>query len=208
MYPENYQKLLKEFLKFPTVGPRTAARFVSYLIHQPKDNVDLLSNSIQDLKNKIKLCSFCFSPFDKTDKELCNICNNKERNNKTLCIVEKEIDLFSIEKTNKYKGLYFILGGTISNFTKKDLKEIRIEELKKRIKNPSSFKIKTTEFQEVIIATNPTTEGEAAASLAKEIIKKTNPSLKITRLGKGLPQGGELEYADDETLNAAFEGRK
>jgi len=206
-YPESYQKLLKQFLKFPTVGPRTAARFISYLMHESKDNLDQLINSIQELKNKIKFCEFCFSPFEGEEK-LCEICRNKSRDQNLLCIVEKETDFFSIEKTKKYKGLYFILGGTVSTFKKRDVEKIRIDELKERIKNPKNFGIETSGFNEVIIATNLTTEGEATASLIERTLKKTSPSLKITMLGRGLPKGGELEYADEETLSAAFESRR
>jgi len=208
MYPKSYQKLIKRFLKFPTVGPRTAARFVSYLIHESEEDTKKLLESIEELKREIKLCSFCFSPFDdQKENNLCEVCRDEKRNDK-LCIVEKEIDLFSIEKTKKYKGIYFILGGTITSFTKRDLKKLRTEELKRRIKNPKNFGIKNEKFEEVIIATNPTPEGEAASSLVKEVIKKTSPEIKITQLGRGLPKGGELEYADEETLSEAFQGRK
>ncbi len=202
MYPKSYQNLVRQFLKFPTVGPRTAARFASHLIHESKENTKKLTEAIEELKKEIKLCSFCFSPFDDSKEEsLCEICRDEKRNKKLLCIVEKEIDLFSIEKTRKYKGLYFILGGTVSAFTKRDLKNLRTKELEKRIKNSQNF-------QEVIIATNPTTEGEAAASLVESLIKKTSPQIKITKLGRGLPKGAELEYADEDTLNEAFQGRK
>ncbi len=208
--PKSYQNLIKHFLKFPTVGPKTAARFVSFLIHQPKEKVKKLINSIQDLKQKIKLCSFCFNPFEPQNDQasLCFVCEDKRRDKKTLCVVEKEIDLLTIEETNKYKGLYFVLGGTVSKLRKKDIKKLRIEELIQRIKNPKKFGVAEAEIKEVIIATNPTTEGESTASLIESKIKKLPSSPKITHLARGLPKGGELEYADEETLGAAFEGRK
>ncbi len=195
MYPPVIQKLIDLFSKFPTVGPRTAARFIFYLIKLPQEKFDELLDSITNLRKAIKICSFCFNPFEDSDETLCPICRNNSRDKILLCIVEKETDLISIEKTKKYKGLYFILGGTIN--LKKDSK-IRIEELKERIKN--------SDFQEIIIATNPTTEGEATALYIERELKPLG--VKITRLGRGLPVGGELEYADEDTLGSAFEGRK
>lgn len=203
MYPKSIQKLIDLFSKFPTVGPRTAARFVFYLIKLPQNSSDELLNSIINLRKSIKICSFCFNPFDASqdsaqgEETLCSICKDNSRDKTLLCVIEKETDLISIEKTKKYKGLYFILGGTIS-LKKADSKKTRIEELKERIKNNG--------FKEIIIATNPTTEGEATALYIKRELKPFN--IKITRLGRGLPVGGELEYADEETLTSAFEGRK
>lgn len=204
MHPRSIQKLIELFSKFPTVGPRTASRFVFYLIKLDQEKFDELLNSVMDLRKAIKTCSFCFNPFDASTSSaqgapetLCSICRDNSRDKTLLCIVEKEIDLISIEKTKKYKGLYFILGGTI-NLKKSDKNIIRIEELKQRIENDN--------FQEIIIATNPTTEGEATALFIKRELKPLN--IKITRLGRGLPVGGELEYADEETLSSAFEGRK
>ena len=198
MYPKSIQKLVELFSKFPTVGPRTASRFVFYLIKLNQEKFDELLNSITDLRKAIKICSFCFNPFEALDDaNLCPICKDSSRDKTLLCIIEKEIDLISIEKTKKYKGLYFILGGTI-NLKKSDKNIIRIEELKQRIENDN--------FQEIIIATNPTTEGEATTLYIEKELKPLN--IKITRLGRGLPVGGELEYADEDTLSSAFEGRK
>lgn len=222
MYPPVIQKLIDLFSKFPTVGPRTAARFVFYLTKLPQEKFDELLDSITDLRKSIKICSSCFNPFDPStssgqdEETLCPICRNASRDKTLLCVVEKETDLISIEKTKRYKGLYFILGGTIG--LRKDDKnirtpanagnldslkykynlELRIEELKEKIKN--------SDFKEIIIATNPTTEGEATALLIEREIKSFD--IKLTRLGRGLPVGGELEYADEETLGSAFEGRK
>ena len=197
MYPPAIQKLIDLFSKFPTVGPRTAARFVFYLIKLPQDNFDELLNSITNLRKSIKICSFCFNPFEDSEETLCSICRDNSRDKTLLCLIEKEIDLISIEKTKKYKGLYFILGGTI-NLNKNNKNNIKIEELKQRIENNG--------FKEIIIATNPTTEGEATALYIKREMKSFN--IKTTRLGRGLPVGGELEYTDEETLTSAFEGRK
>lgn len=209
MYSKSIQKLIDRFSKFPTVGPRTAARFVFYLLKLKKEEVKELIESISDLSKNIKFCNFCFKPFE-GEKNLCEICSNKSRDQKTLCIVEKETDLGPIEKTKKYTGLYFILGGNIS-LLKKDAEKIRIEELLERIKNPGSFGLAgNTKFEELIIATNPTTEGNATFLFLERKLKPLiqERKTKITKLGRGLPTGGELEYADEETLSEALERRR
>lgn len=216
MFPLSIQKLIDLFSKFPTVGPRTAARFVFYLIQLSDEEINELLNTITNLKKSIKTCSFCFNHFDansSTEEKLCPICSNASRNKELLCIVEKETDLISIENTKQYKGLYFILGGTVSALRQKDIEKLRIKELEERIKNPQDFCLQGADFKEIIIAINPTTEGEATALFVERKLKSLqlpeNKSLpKITKLGKGLPVGGELEYADQETLKSAFEGRK
>jgi recombination protein RecR len=191
--PSKYiQQLANLFGSFPTVGRRTAQRFVYHLIHLPKKDTKELLKAIIELKEKIKICSFCFSPFD-NDGELCDICNNPSRDQKTLCVVEKESDQEAIEKTGIYKGRYFILGGTLSPVRKDSIKKIRIKELKERLDG----------IEEVIIATNFTVNGEATA-----LFLERNLDIKTTRLGRGLPVGGELEYADEETLSAALESRR
>lgn len=210
MYSPLIQKLIDLFSKFPTVGPRTAARFIFYLVKIPQKEFDDFINSLKNLKESIKNCSFCFNPFDskqtQNQQNLCPICSNNSRDKTLLCIVEKETDLVSIEKTKKYQGLYFILGGTVSSFKKSDIEKLRTKELEERIKSPSNFGISNTQFQEIILAINPTTEGEATSLYLERKLKPLG--IKITRLGRGLPIGGELEYADEETLKNSFEGRK
>lgn len=204
---DSIKKLTELFAKFPTVGPRTAGRFVFYLINQPKEAVQELLQTIGELKNSVALCTFCFNPHQ-TGQQLCEICQNTSRNRQLLCIVEKETDLLSIEKTGKYKGLYFILGGTIS--FKKTIEDLRIQELKERLGNTQKFGIENLSIGEIIIATNPTPEGKATSIAIEQELKTLPqfPRLKITHLAQGLPVGGELEYADEETLQSAFEGRK
>jgi recombination protein RecR len=197
MFPPTIKKLIELLSKFPGVGPRTATRFAFYLVKKEKKEVEELAKTILDLKEKIKLCKLCFKPFENKG-EICEICQDKTRDRSLLCLVEKETDLEAIEKTKKYKGLYFILGGPVSAIKKEELKKLRMDELEERVKN--------REIKEIIIATNPTTEGEAIALYLERKLK--NLGKKITRLGRGLPTGGELEYADEETLGAAFEGRK
>lgn len=197
MYSPSIRKLIDLFSKFPTVGPRTAARFVFYLIAQPKEKVKELIQSMADLKNKIKLCEFCYNPLEDENK-LCKICADPTRNKEQLCVVEKETDLEAIEKINRYKGRYFVLGGTVSNLKPETLAKLRFTELAERAKNP--------EIKEIIIATNSTTEGQATALYLKRKLAALNK--KIVQLGRGLPMGGELEYADEETLSSALESRR
>jgi len=218
MYSPTIQKLIDLFSKFPAVGPRTASRFVFYLLKTPREEIKNLITSIANLKNNIKICKSCFNPFEpssasafvktsadkkatesKGEGELCQICSNPGRDKSLLCIVANETDLTAIEKTKKYKGLYFILNGTVSALKKVDLEKLRVKELENTIKNRS-------EIREIILAMNANTDGEATVLYLDRFLKAFNK--KITRLGRGLPVGGELEYADEETLKAAFEGRK
>jgi len=204
MYPKSIQKLIDLFSKFPAVGPRTAARFVFYLIRLSQTEFEELIFSLKELKQNIKICPLCFNSFDPSlisgqidSGQLCPICEDKTRDKSLLCVVEKETDLITIEKTKKYKGLYFIFGGTI-NLKKSNKENLRIEELKKRVKNSG--------FKEIIIAINPTTEGEITRLLIERELKDLD--IKITHLGRGLPMGGELEYADPDTLSHSFDSRK
>ncbi len=197
MLSPSVQKLIDLFSKFPTVGPRTAARFVFYLLKLPQEKNEELSSLINNLKKTIKICPSCFNPFESSEEILCPICRNNSRDKALLCLIEKETDLTAIEETKKYKGLYFILGGLIG-LKKSDKSNLRIGELKEKIKNGN--------IKEMIIALNPTTEGEATALLIERELKPFN--IKISRLARGLPIGAELEYADPDTLTSALEGRK
>lgn len=197
MHSPTIQKLIDLFSKFPTVGPRTAARFVFYLIAQPKEKVKELVQVMADLKNKINLCKMCFNASE-SEKDFCEICADTTKDKSKLCIVEKGIDLEALEKINKYNGLYFILGGAVSNLKPETLEKLRLVELDQRVKNP--------EIKEIIIATNSTSEGQATALYLKRKLASINK--KIVQLGRGLPVGGELEYADEETLTSALESRR
>ncbi len=208
MFPPSIKKLIDLFSKFPTVGPRTAARFVFYLLKLSKEEIENLTGAISDLKSAIKICPLCFNPFQSEPAfaeatagkgELCQICANPSRDKSLLCIIEKETDLLVIEKTKKYNGLYFILGGTVSRLKKADIEKLRTKELEEMVKNHP-------EIKEIIIAVNPTTEGESTALYLERLLKPL--AKKITRLGRGLPVGGELEYADEETLGSALDWRR
>jgi len=202
MYPPTIKKLIDLFSKFPAVGPRTAARFVFYLIKKPKEETTELINAIADLKECIKLCPNCFNPYEGRIN-LCEICSDKRRDKTLLCVVASEIDLQTIEKTKKYKGLYFVLGGVVSALKKTDIEKLRIKELKEKLES-------NKEINEVILALNPTPEGKATTLYLERVLKpfSATEGKKITQLGRGLPVGGELEYADEETLGLALENRK
>mgnify|MGYP001615939836 CR=1 FL=1 len=205
---ESIKKLSELFSRFPGIGRRTAGRFVYYLINQPESKIDELVAALQELKNCIALCSFCFNPFEsiaRSDRAmLCGICLQPGRDKQLLCGVEKEADLLSIENTGKYKGLYFILGGTLT-LRKTDGANLRVEALKNRVAGGS--------FTEIIVALNSTPEGRSTAVLVERALKEGLGSrdqglgFKITHLAQGLPVGGELEYADEETLESALKGR-
>jgi recombination protein RecR len=203
MYPAPVEKLIRLFSHFPTIGPRTATRFAFHCLGASKEEIYDLIDALKEVKESVGMCNVCFRSISK-DLELCSVCSNKKRNHSILCVVEKETDLLSIEKTNEYDGLYFILDGTVSPLKKENIKKIRIKELKERIEKHNDFDL--PKIKEVIIATNQNTEGEATAIYLTRVLNELK--VKTTRLGRGLSTGGELEYADEETLTFALKGRK
>ena len=207
MHSPAIQKLIDIFSRFPGIGPRTAGRFVFYLLKRPESENKELCQSIADLQKAVKICSFCQSAFQAPKNEtLCEICSNPRRDKTLLCVVEKEADLELLEKTKKYQGLYFILGGLLSPFCKKEAEKSTIENLLKRLKNPANFGLVGAMFKEIILAISYTIEGRATSLYLERTLKPFG--FKISRLGQGLPVGGEIEYADEETLSSALESRK
>jgi recombination protein RecR len=198
MYSLSIQRLIEIFGKFPTVGQRTAARFVFYLIKLDRTRTQELVNAITDLKKNVKICPLCFNVYE-SQKNLCPVCGESKRDKSILCVVTNETDLLAIETTKKYAGLYFILGGLISGLKEDDLKALRLKQLEARIKNDLGIK-------EIILAINPTSEGQTTTIYLNQLLRPFGK--KITKLGLGLPIGAELEYADEETLASALEGRK
>jgi len=193
LYPEIIEKLIEKLEKLPGIGPKSAERIVYYLISEKDENVISLGHTIISLKNEVKLCRRCFNF---AEKELCNICLDDKREN-IICIVEEVKDLISIEKTN-FKGRYHVLWGRISLLDNVKPEQLKVKQLIERIKNEK--------VEEIIIATNPTVEGENTATYISEILKNTG--IKISRLAIGVPIGSELEYIDSQTLKKAIEGRK
>lgn len=196
--PDSIKKLINILSYLPSIGPRQATRLVFYLINKGQNEIINLSKSIESL-NKIKICSFCFFPHE-NQNELCNICKNPERDKSTIMIIEKETDLISLEKANNFNGRYFIIGEVSKKGILEEWQKLRLQNLKSFIQKELNSKAK-----EIILAFNPDTLGNFAASvIEKEIKDFTN---KISRLGRGLPTGGEIEFADDETLKNAIQNR-
>jgi len=188
-YPDYIKELIDHFAKWPSVGPKTAERYVFYLLKQRPEKLQSLAKAISDIQLKLQYCHECKSL---STSELCSICQNTQRDNKTLCVVENIQDLNLIEKTKQFSGYYFVLGkllNTLENFGPEDLP---IKELKDAIK-----KRKT---EELLIGLNFSLEGESTALYLKKIF----PDLKITRLARGLPSGSDLEYADEITIANAL----
>jgi len=199
MLPKPIQQLIDEFAKLPSIGPRQAARFVFYLLNQPKEEIEKFAKKLFILK-KIKYCAFCNRAVETPTVQLCDICRDKNRNRTTICIVEKDTDIEALEKTKRYNGLYYVIGTEDEN---KQLQ--RLKDLIARIKKSKK------DLNEIIIATDATTEGETIALYAAKYLaalKSVYPNLKITRLGRGLSTGSELEYLDEDTLSNALLGRK
>jgi recombination protein RecR len=196
--PKAIQNLIESFEKLPGVGPKTAQRLTFYLLHVPQGELDKFADATQNLKKDTILCSECFM-IDETDP--CSICSDKTRDHSTICVVEQPLDVLAIEKGGSFKGIYHVLHGRIDPLNNIGPDEIYISQLMSRIKD------KGLRIKEVILATNPTMEGEATAMYIAKQIKAQKTKLKITRIGRGLPVGADLEYADDTTLQRAMEGR-
>ena len=193
MYPKPFKKLIDHFASLPSVGPKMAERLVIYLFKQNSEKLHDFAKTLDELKTNLKYCKQCFNI---SEGELCSICVDKSRDQKTICVVEEPLDIFAIEKTKKFNGLYHVLGGVIEPVNSND--KLRISELEQRVKN--------TGVSEVILAMNPTTEGDATALYVARTLKEY--SIKVTRLARGLSTGGDIEYADELTLGSAILNRK
>lgn len=196
--PKAIQNLIESFEKLPGVGPKTAQRLTFYLLHVPQGELDKFAGSLQNLKKDTVLCSSCFMI---DDQDPCSICANLQRDHSTLCVVEQPLDVLALEKGRNYKGVYHVLHGRIDPLNNIGPDEIYIGPLIAKLKT------KESKIKEIIIATNPTMEGEATAMYIAKQLRDQNLDLKITRIGRGLPVGADLEYADDTTLQRAMEGR-
>jgi recombination protein RecR len=207
MLPRSIQNLIEEFSKLPSVGPRQAARFVFHLLDQPKEEIEKFAKKLFVLK-KIKHCAFCNRAIE--TEHLCTVCKDRDRDRTSICIIEKDTDIESFEKTKRYNGLYYVIGTEDEEIQLKRLKSL-IERINKAHLRQGSGGQAKKDLKEIIIATDATLEGETIALYAArqlEELKKNYPELKITRLGRGLSTGSELEYMDEDTLTNAFLGRK
>lgn len=196
--PKVIQNLIESFEKLPGVGPKTAQRLTFYLLHVPQHELESFANALSNLKKNTILCSNCFMT---DEKDPCSICSNAQRDQSIICVVEQPLDVLALEKGERYKGVYHVLHGKIDPLNNIGPDEIYVNQLILRLKKQDS------KAKEVILATNPTMEGEATAMYIAKQIKLQNPEIKITRIGRGLPVGADLEYADDITLQRAMEGR-
>ena len=193
-FPEPIQKLINQFSKLPTVGPKTAERYAFYLLKQSTNDLKLLAEAITEVKEKTMICGQCFSI---AESNPCPICTDSKRNAETLCIVSDARNMLSIEATGNYQGLYFILGGELNQLEGAGPDQLNIK--------PLIEKIKTKKITEIILGLNPTIEGETTTLYLTKLIKPYQ--IKITRLAKGLPMGADLEYIDELTLSNALKYR-
>ena len=194
-----FQQLVKLFQRLPGVGPRQAARFVIALLDRPEEDLKELGTAISNLKQEISFCGECFNI---SDNSHCHVCYDTKRDRNKLMVVEKITDLESIEKTGLYRGLYHVLGGAINPLDKINPANLRIKELEKRLGEMAA-----SNDIELIIATNPNTPGETTALYLRDILANKK-GVSITRLGRGLSSGSNLEYADETTLKHALDYRK
>lgn len=197
--PKVVVKVIEEFEKLPGIGPKSAARMAYHFLRSPNNDASKLANSLLEMDSNVRFCDKCFNV---SEDEECSLCVNKSRDQLKLCVVEEPLDIVAFENSGVYTGLYFVLGGVISPADGIGAEELRFAELKNRVKELSS-----NGELEIIIATNPSLEGEATTAYIQDLLKSIK-DVKITRLAMGLPTGADLEYADTLTLRRALEGRK
>lgn len=194
MYSKTVNKLINQFEKLPGIGHKTAVRLAFYILESDENVAKEFSETLVKAKKNVKFCSICYNL---TEKDPCDICSNSKRDESTICVVENVKDVIAMEKTHEYKGKYHVLHGSISPMNNISAGDIKIKELLERLKDDS--------IKEVILATNPTVEGEATAMYISRLIKPLG--IKVTRIAHGIPVGGDLEYTDEITLIKALEGR-
>jgi recombination protein RecR len=191
------QRLVTELGKLPGIGQRTAQRLAFHILRTDPEDADALAAAIREVKEKIRPCEVCFNL---ADEARCRICQDERRDGGVICVVEEPGDVIPIERTHEFRGRYHVLGGALSPIDGVDPEDLKIPELYRRVE--------AGEVREVIIATNPTTTGEATAHHIAAALRERTPDVAVTRLASGLPVGGDLEYADEVTLGRAFAGRR
>ncbi len=185
---------IEELSKLPSVGKKTAQRLAMYLLKSNGEQFESLIKALEDLKSKIKFCKRCFNL---AEEELCIICKSTKRDGEKVCVVEEASDVIAIEKTHEYNGLYHVLGGVLSPLAGVTPEALKIKELLKRLENEN--------IKEIILALNPDTEGETTALYLSKLIRPLK--IKVTRIARGLPIGGDLEFADEATIGRAIINR-
>ncbi|EZH66100.1 recombinase RecR [Bacillaceae bacterium JMAK1] len=194
-YPAPISKLIEGFMKLPGIGPKTASRLAFHVLNMKEDDVLEFAKALVNAKRDLTHCSVCYYI---TDKDPCMICDDSQRDRSVICVVEDSKDVMALEKMQEYRGQYHVLHGAISPMDGIGPEDIRMAELIKRLQDDT--------IKEVMVATNPSIEGEATAMYLSRMIKPTG--IRVTRLAHGLPVGGDLEYADEVTLSRAVEGRR
>ena len=194
MLSPSVDNLVAQLTKLPGVGQRTAQRLAFHLLSRPKDEALALAGAIEEVKERVRFCSECGNL---TEDERCSICVDARRDHTTICVVEQPVDLVSLERTHEYRGLYHVLGGSLSPLDGVEPEHLRIDELVRRVERNG--------VQEVVLATNPNMTGEATAAFLADRLRG---QVRVTRLASGLPVGGDLEYADEVTLGRALAGRR
>ena len=195
LYIKSLENVIDQFRKLPSIGPKSAKRIVFYLLKLPKQDIKKFADSLIRFQESVKFCENCFNI---TENRLCDICLDSKRDKGKICVVEEVSDLFMIENTGEYNGYYHVLGGLLSPIDNVGPEELKIPNLFKRIGRD--------DVSEVILALDPTVEGESTATYIKKSLKEFN--IRITRLASGIPVGGDLEYADEITLSRALSDRK
>ena len=191
---EPLQRAIDEFSRFPGIGRKTAQRLVLFLLNRDGEDVSRFVQAVIDLKSKMRHCALCFNL---SENELCSICDNPKRDRSVLCVVEEVNDVMAIEKTHEYSGLYHVLGGVLSPLSGIGPDNLHLNELVARVRGG--------EIKEVILALNPDTEGETTTLYLAKLLKEYN--LSVSRIARGIPIGGELEFIDDATIGRAMSGR-
>jgi len=199
LYAPPIQRLITELGKLPGIGARTAQRLAFHILRASTEDATSLADSIREVKALIGLCEICFNLADATR---CTICSDGRRDASLICVVEEAGDVIPVERTHEYRGRYHVLGGALSPIDGVDPDDLKIAELYRRVGDPAQ------PITEVVLATNPTTTGEATALHIADALRERAPGVIVTRLASGLPVGGDLEYADEVTLGKAFAGRR
>jgi recombination protein RecR len=198
-YAPPVQTLVSELSKLPGIGNRTAQRLAFHILRTSSEDANALADAIREVKERIGLCETCFNL---TDESRCRICQDPRRDRGLICVVEEPSDVIPMERTHEYHGVYHVLGGALSPIDGIDPEDLKIAELLARTSSADG------EVREVVLATNPTTTGEATALHIAEELRVRSPQVTVTRLASGLPVGSDLEYADEVTLGKAFAGRR
>ncbi|HEY4097681.1 MAG TPA: recombination mediator RecR [Baekduia sp.] len=197
MFAPPVQRLVTELGKLPGIGQRTAQRLAFHILRTDPEDANALAAAIREVKEKIRPCEVCFNL---ADEPLCRICQDDRRDPAVICVVEEPGDVIPLERTHEFRGRYHVLGGALSPIDGVDPEDLKIAELYRRVESG--------EIREVVLATNPTTTGEATAHHIAAALRERKPDVAVTRLASGLPVGGDLEYADEVTLGRAFAGRR